>query len=419
MLILRFVLALATALSLNACQTIDDQNSDLFSMTEDILKNGGRESVAYRTLNIFAYDETENGRRARNIINKYPSFKKNYPSYLRADVFNADTSARMVDLHRIVREASLKDLISQEDEQNILKEIDRLAAEANINNKIDFYYSDDIRLFPSLNAPEAQSIIFRRSVGKLATSNSPDNALIKGVFEKARASGAKSQDAAMVLAVLPSMKLTAEDLRKYVAPVFPEQAKRLLEERAVEVRLIIEPEDRLLYEDVATKLRTISPNLILITSGGAAVTVTVKKLQWEERREPERNQSIVYSQGDVSLLAASLLMPRNASYQYDLTTGGIELAYAFEIKANGKGMPPYDHLLRNKIIRSWRSCSNARIQNVFGGIQRADFVANDHMRRTCNGDLPVSVDRLRDNVLDEVARSIEKIPAIARIAPLH
>ncbi|KAA0678190.1 hypothetical protein DS837_28135 [Azospirillum brasilense] len=224
----------------------------------------------------------------------------------------------------------------------------------------------------------------------------------------------------MVLAALPSMKLSAEEVRQHVASVFPEQAKKLLADRSITVRLVTEPDDRLLFEDLATKVRAISSNLTLVTGGDATVTVTVKKLQWEERRDPERTQPVVYSQGDVNLLAAALLMPRNASYQYDLTTGGVELAYAFEVKATGKGIQPYDNLLRDKVSRSWRSCSNARIQNVFGGVQRADFVANDHMQQTCSGGgVPVSADSLRNNVLDDVVRSIKRIPAIERVASLR
>lgn len=412
-----YICILSLAVSLAACQTSKDYSAEILNNAEEMIKTGN-ERNAYDLLSSHVLTSTTYGDRARAIYEKNPTFKAKYPEFLRSEIAEAKNPSRLVRLRSIASQSSSRGLISPAQEQELLTLSEQVAVDGNRTGNIPFDYSDEISAFPGLATPEAQSTIFRRSLEKIATASYPSTANIKGVFGRAAIAGPKSQEASMVLAALPGMKLSANEIREYVAAAFPEHARKMLSERSATVKLVIDPEDRLLYEDLATKVRTISSNLTLVTgSEQPTVTVTVKKLQWEERREPERTQPVVYSQGDVNLLAAVMLMPRNASYLYDVTTGGVEVAYAFEIKANGKGMQPYDHLLRDKTNRTWRSCSNARIQNVFGGVQRADFVANDHMAQTCNGGgTPVSADRLRDSVLDDVIRSIKRIPVIERIA---
>jgi hypothetical protein len=124
----------------------------------------------------------------------------------------------------------------------------------------------------------------------------------------------------------------------------------------------------------------------------------------------------MYSQGQVNFAAAVLLMPRNASYIYDVASGGIELSYAYEVKAAAKGHAPFNKLIRDKTARAWRSCSNARIQNVFGGVQPASFVANDHMQQICSGGgSPVGIDALRDDALEAILKAIREVPAVSKV----
>lgn len=197
--------------------------------------------------------------------------------------------------------------------------------------------------------------------------------------------------------------------------VFPQYASKLLAERTVTVRLISEPEDRLLEEDLSTKIKRLSPNIVLTQDEDPMITLTVKRLQWDERRTPERAQTVMYSSGQVDFASAVLFMPRNASYIYEVTSGGIELAYAYEVKAQGKGQSLFNKLIREKTSREWHSCSNARIQNVFGGVQPASFVANAHMQQICSGGgSPVSVEQLRDDALDAVVRAIREVPAVSK-----
>ncbi|MBF0334954.1 MAG: hypothetical protein HQL40_15115, partial [Alphaproteobacteria bacterium] len=156
----------------------------------------------------------------------------------------------------------------------------------------------------------------------------------------------------------------------------------------------------------------ISPSLVVIKGGQEPnVVVKLKRLQWDERRIQDKIQPVIYDQYQVNLLSAVLLMPKNASYIYDVSTGGIELSYAFEVTATGKAFPPYAKLIRDRVTRQWQTCSNARIQNVFGGVQPANFVANEHMQQTCGSTQALATpDQLRDVVIDALAREIGQIP---------
>jgi len=415
-----YLFPIVLVVALGGCQTNRDYSNERLNDAEAMLVSGN-ERGALDILNTFTYDVSSYGDRARAVITKTPGLKDRYASFLRTKIAESSSVPTLESGLRDAKKARSYNLISPEQENELMTLADQKASEGNRSNTLLFDYSDDIANFPSLAAPDAQMTIFRRSLNKLESMTYPQSKMIKAVFDKAAASGPKSPEYSMVQAALPTLRLSSDEVKTFVAPVFPDQARKLLAERYVTVRLFVEPEDRLLNEDLASRVRNMSSNVTLVTgSEQPTLEVRVKKLQWDERREPERTQPVVYSQGDVNLLAAVMLMPRNASYIYDVTTGGAELAYAFEIKASGKTVPPFDKLLREKSSRSWRACSNARIQNVFGGIQRADFIANDHMNQTCNGGgSPVSSDGLRNAALDDVVRTIRSIPAIDRAAMLR
>lgn len=234
------------------------------------------------------------------------------------------------------------------------------------------------------------------------------------VFALAGRGGPKSAEYKAVTAALPKMWLTPAQVTQYVSPVMPAAAKSIVAQRTAIIRLEVEPDDRLLLDDLKKKIQSISDWINLSPTGsGTAVTIKVKKLQWDERRAPDRTQTVMYASHQVNLLAAALLMPRNATYSYEVITGGIELSYAFEVKATDRRQPPFDRLVRKTASREWHSCSNARIQNVFGGIQPASFVANDHMQQVCSSSAaPASPSAVRDQALDDVVQVIREIPAI-------
>ena len=60
----------------------------------------------------------------------------------------------------------------------------------------------------------------------------------------------------------------------------------------------------------------------------------------------------------------------------------------------------------------YRRCQNDRIQNVFGGVSSAGFVANEDMQRRCSGPNSLSMDELRRDIFSKIVDGVLKVPPI-------
>ncbi|WP_220456159.1 hypothetical protein, partial [Cupriavidus necator] len=69
-------------------------------------------------------------------------------------------------------------------------------------------------------------------------------------------------------------------------------------------------------------------------------------------------------------------------------------------------------LVRGTLNRTYSTCANSRIVNVFGGISSADFIANDNMRADCSG-TPVEVSEVRKEVEVLLLDAIAKQPMLS------
>lgn len=172
-----------------------------------------------------------------------------------------------------------------------------------------------------------------------------------------------------------------------------------------------------MLEDVTSNLKNCEHICIADKIGPGVIEVRIAKLQYDVRQEPERSQTIMYAQHQINLLSAALLMPRNATYQYEYVTGGAQIAYAYEIKAKQDDKTLLDKLLHDSLRESYSYCQNARIQNVFGAVQPANFVANDDMANRCRGNSsPVKPEDLQKQVIDKLADEIKSIDAIKKLS---
>uniref|UniRef100_Q46MB7 Uncharacterized protein n=2 Tax=Cupriavidus TaxID=106589 RepID=Q46MB7_CUPPJ len=134
---------------------------------------------------------------------------------------------------------------------------------------------------------------------------------------------------------LPTLRLTPSQASTgAVARNFGPEAEQSLAKRRGKIHLQIFPEDPLLQADLSAALGKKLPLAQFVDSATGAIPVVVKKLRHEERVQPERTETVTVAQYNVNIVAAALLMPRNASYLYDKRTGGISLEYAYEIKGS-------------------------------------------------------------------------------------
>ena len=119
------------------------------------------------------------------------------------------------------------------------------------------------------------------------------------------------------------------------------------------------------------------------------------------------------------MLSAVLLMPRNASYLYEVVSGGAEIEYGYVVSAFADGKSIYDEVIRGRVGGQYRRCQNARIQNVFGGVSSAGFVANNDMQQRCSGPSSATIEKLREDVFSKVVDSVLMVPPIKVVHELN
>lgn len=178
------------------------------------------------------------------------------------------------------------------------------------------------------------------------------------------------------------------------------------------VTLQVKGGDRLFADDMLNTLRAQISGVEWVTQEEGGLVVTVERVRHEERSRPERTETITYASHQVNPFGAAFMMPRDASYLYEVTTGGMEIEYGYVVQAHANGKPVFDKLVRGRLDQSWQRCANARVQNVFGGVIPAQFVANPDMEQRCAGSDSASPDTLRGRVLSEVVREVLNIPEI-------
>lgn len=196
-------------------------------------------------------------------------------------------------------------------------------------------------------------------------------------------------------------------------------ASEALSKRVIRVAVNVIPRDVLLEEDLRPHLVKLGDDIVVLgrndDQGNADLTVEVEKLRMDVRQIPQQTQTISYAQYEVHFLAGALLMPKNATYIYEVVSGGVEADYGFSVTIRG-GEKPEEHLVRAKIQRQYNSCRNQRIQNVFGGAQPADFVANDDMASRCNGpSTPVTVEEVAGEALAAIATRVGSSKALQQL----
>jgi hypothetical protein len=173
-------------------------------------------------------------------------------------------------------------------------------------------------------------------------------------------------------------------------------------------------------EDLLQTFRTQIRGVEWVTALGEKITtLTIERVRYEERTLPERSQTITYAAHEVNLVSAVLLMPRNASYIYEVISGGAEIEYGYVITAVVDNKTVHDEIVRGKVGGEYQRCQNQRIQNVFGGVSPAGFEANDDMRHRCSGPNSNSIDELRSQVLLRLAEGVLKVPSIKAVHDLN
>ena len=366
----------------------------------------------------YALLQPSGGAEITRLFASHPKSRAYYRTYLAKQITAVSTpfqAASAFNKLSAVRSSGIfaanQDFLSETELPNLFALLDKVVTEGNVSGSISFDLSDGIETFPSLNSPPQQRLIVDRTIKALqreGTGSRPMRALIEYV----KRIGAASPEAKRIESLLPTMNIRGTELDA-LADVFPAFAAARKQEIFARVFLEVKNADRLLADDLLQTLRGQIHGVDWRSSPGAGTTtLVIERIRQDEKTLPERTETISYATYQVNLAAAVLLMPRNASYLYDLVSGGAEIEYGYVVTAVTDGKKIHDEVIRGKVGGEYRRCQNTRIQNVFGGVSPASFVANGDMQQRCSGPSSASIDELRREVLSKVADGVLQVPPI-------
>jgi hypothetical protein len=285
----------------------------------------------------------------------------------------------------------------------------------NETGAIAFTITPEVVAMPQLAEPQQMKIIYQRTIRAYQdrTYSARDmQAVIKYVQSN-------PQLISEFKAALPTMSVRASEL-DYVALIDPSFANNRKAQLSMRAHLSVKNADRLFADDVVSKLnQDIHGVTWLQSEQPGAVELVVERIRDAEKVLPAESRTVTYSQYQVDILAAALLMPKNASYQFDLKKGGAELEYGYVITASKNGVKLAEKVLRGKLGGSYTKCENARIVNVFGGVTSAGFMANNDMKSACTGATEVSMDALRAELLGKISNEVVAMPEISEVHSMN
>ena len=351
------------------------------------------------------------GAKIKELFASNPKGLDYYLAYLEKSIVDVSTPYQAATVFEKLATVKAAGIFSDDQVRDLFERFTNVVTNGNITGSIPFTFGDRIDLYPELKSPTHQQIIVNRSIKNLQDNGSGGRPVV-ALMDYTQRVGTNSAEGKRIESLLPSMSIRRSELDD-VAKVFPKFAAARKEEITTRVFLQVKNGDRLLSDDLLQKLRSSVRGVEWVPSvGPKTTTLVIERLRNDEKSLPERSQTITYAQHEVNLLSAALLMPRNASYIYEVVSGGAEIEYGFVVSALADGKVIYDELIRGKVGGEYRRCQNSRIQNVFGGVSSAGFVANDDMERRCAGPSSASIEELRKEIFSKVMDGVLKVPPI-------
>jgi len=366
-----------------------------------------------------ALDLPTGGAKVRELFASQPKGREYYKMHIEKDISRVSSIYQANSIFQLLTTTKNSVVFPENQIAELFDNLRKKVIEGNISGLVPVDLSDNLSNFPELKSAEHQRVIIDRSIKNLQ-GNGSGSRLVAALIEYVQRVGVNSVEGKRIESLLPTMNIRRDEL-DVVAKVFPTFAVARKNDLTAQVFIQIKNADRLVNDDLMQVLRHKVRGVEWVPSAGAkTTTVVIERVRNDEKTLPERTQTITYATHEVNLLGAVLLMPRNASYLYDVVSGGAEIEYGYVVSAIVDGKTIHDEVIRGKVGGEYNRCQNARIQNVFGGVSSAGFVANDDMQRRCNNSSSaVSMEDLRKDIFSKVVDSVLKIPPIQVVHDLN
>ena len=403
----RMLLALLVAGTMSGCATNSTRSN-----TERDLEQGKYEA-AYRHAE---YSITHNGKNAADYINmfrnEYPQSLPAITAYYRDEIEHSTDELEFLTIPENLAAAHMSHLVTDADFQSLTQLLGEVAVQRVHDGSLPIEVTDNYQAIPALTAPAIEEVIFRNSVDKLISTGSEP--LAEAIFKLAREKGTNSPEYRYLANHIMQIHLSKEMLKGDFSALFPNEAQERMQRTQVKIKLVARSEDDEDYVyGVSEYLEQNKQVDITKAVDPDTYVVTLHKLRFREHELSERTETVRYAQHEVNMAGAVLLMPRNATYTYDVTTGGFSINYVFDVKLTRAGNELIQHKIEGKREEKYSYFSDAKIQNVFGGISPAGFVANADMQNRCSKNThSVNEEAVYNKVLEGIATQILSLQPI-------
>jgi hypothetical protein len=368
-----------------------------------------------------ALEKPTGAEKVREAFKNQPGMKKTYFENLNERISNIRDAWDVNKANTEIQKAQRAFVFSEAETSTLKSKFDTTLVEGNRTGTIKLTLADKIDTLTVLQTPEHLQLIVDRTLLALTSNSNPDQrgSLVTELMNYVQKVGKNSSEGQKIATLLPSMNIRRSELGT-VEKVFPDFVAARKEHLTTKVSLQVKNADRLFSDDVISNIKSSIRGIEVVPKSGPTITtVTIDKARHDEKVTPERTETITYSNSDVNILQAALFMPRGASYLFDQLSGGAEIEYGYVVTATQDGKTIFDEVVRGKLGGEYSRCQNARIQNVFGGVSRADFVANDDMQRRCSGASNISMEELRKQVFSKITDGVLRIEPIKAVHELN
>lgn len=373
------------------------------------------EPESFRRNIVRALDEATGPGRVMKLFKKYPAARTMLVDAQLAHIDAASTVFDLLNAEDAVTQILNGKVLEAADGAALQARLQDRAARGNRDGTLRFMLDAYSARWPVLAQPDHQRLIVERTLAELQVGMDRP---VEGLMAYAR--GASAEEKGRILDLLPKLRLRAAEL-PLVDAVYPGYSMAYRMTITTRAALTTTNADRLFEMDLLAHLRARVRGVSWLDAPvEGALTVNVERVRYDERQTPEQTQTITYAQHQVNLMGAVLLMPRDASYLFDQVTSGAAIDYGYVVTVTENGAKVHEEIVRGTATQNAVRCQNARIVNVFGGVQPANFVANPDMQQRCGGSqTPVSLDQIRGQVMDRILDGVIKAAPIARVHSLN
>ena len=408
------ILALYTVGCATQYKTAEQREQEYYLIANEALKKNDCPSAVALYFSLLNYNTKQ---KINILFNENPNAQNCAISEFQKTIQNTNSINIINSEKKNIDELHSYKLLSTDKKIEADKLIEAVINEKMLNGSMKITFNDNLAQYKFLNTPVIQNKIAENTINYykdpyvsksgiselvVYISATPPNAEIRNFLEQS----------------LPTMNLKAAELKNFET-LYPDYIEKKLKESTLQAVVNFKQMDALVADDINNVLKKSIKGVewadSTINSGNV---ITIEKIRHSESIGQERTQTISYADYQVRRLEAVLMMPRNASYLFDLITNEISIDYGYSITYERNGVKISSELVRGNESHSNSRCQYQRIQNVFGGSQPAGFIANDDMQSKCSG-YSKNIDSLRNDIYLKISEKVLNIPDVKKVHNLN